>query len=154
MAWACWPSDAAGVPQRYWPTDPTGPSGVHGGYVEDDPCCWLHVPILPTDARWGCSQGIVQAGLFQWCHLGSENCLQSAAWQIIPRCPARCPDTPCHRHSYPGAQGVIWHPCGMPPDMDRNPPTWTQAAWQSCWKPSPGSRWTLMWPLTVWRGLL
>ena len=61
--WACWPPDAAGVPQGYSSTDPTGPGGVHGGYVGDDTCL-LHAPIHPTDARWGCSQGSVQAGPF------------------------------------------------------------------------------------------
>ena len=34
---------------------------------------------------------------------------------MVPRCPARYPDTPCHCRSYLGAQWVIWHPCGMPP---------------------------------------
>ena len=38
-----------------------------------------------------------------------------------PRYSARCPDTPRHWRSYPGAQGVIWHPCGMPPHMERAP---------------------------------
>ena len=44
---------------------------------------------------------------------------------------------------------MIWHPCGPTPypshqDMDRSPPAWTLAAWECCWKPSAGSRRTLM----------
>ena len=63
---------------------------------------------------------------------------------MVSRCPTRCPDTPRHWRSYPGAHRVIWHPCVMPTDMERTPPAWTVAVWQSCWKWSLGSRQTLM----------
>ena len=140
-----------------------GPLIPHGlaeilGVMWGDPSCWLHAPQM--------LDGVAVLGLCRLVHFTDVLLLQiinhypgtmrrsivilvaAIVFKVLPIYPARCPDTPRHWRSYPGAQGVIWHPCGMVPDMDRTPPALTLAAWQSCWKRSPGSRRTLMRPST------
>ena len=116
--WACWPPDAAGVPRGYSSTDPTGPGGVHGGYVGDDTCL-LHVPIHPTHARWGCSQGSVQAGPFLVMSCCCKLVLPSKWYQGVPQEVPRhqAIDVPKYEH-----KGVIWLPPPPPPHTHTHTP--------------------------------